>query len=176
MKNIAEKSQIKLYQSPGYDDQLIADGYSFDSIPLNITITKGSQDSLAKFECDGYLFGKDAKVSVTDYRNRITQALNVFAKRFGVEADGFQISQDTEEKSVSLDINDDSFGEVINGKAELSFFIKDEAGHIWALRSRYERGFAAIIIEIYKFMDPDLTADMRYDIDLSQTTTEGQGE
>ncbi len=177
LNTAAQKSDIQLTESPDNKNELIADGYNFGSEPMGVVITKDDSGNILKYESKGYLFAVGENVSAADYKDKVLKKIDEFAKEYGAPADMYQISELKDKKSIEYDIDkDDSYQAVIDGKASLSYYIKTSDGSIAMFRSRFEPSFRAIIFELYKFVDKTITQNMRYDVDLSQTTTEGQGE
>lgn len=171
LNSISEKTGVHITEI-SEENIVLADGYKFDSFDLMIEISKDDKDNVLEFEGNGYLFSEGETVSALAYREKIQLIIDEFSNKTGAPTDSYKIYDD--QNNLLGNDEDSSFQAIIDGNAELIYYVKDTDGNISMLRSRFEHSFNAHIFEYCKFLDPQMTKDMRYDVDLSETATEGQ--
>ncbi|MCR4614916.1 MAG: hypothetical protein K5756_02025 [Clostridiales bacterium] len=175
LKKVAGDTDVSIESSEEEKNILRAEGYEFASVPLSLTIEQNDAGDLLSIEGTGVLFDYDHKPDVAQYKEKLLKVINEFAKRFNIPADKYEIFEQKEDVFESLDINSDaSYQRIIDGKAKLTYYVKDENGHFWMLRAKNELVYGTLVVEIVKLTDPAVTKDMFCNVDLSQTKTEGQ--
>ncbi len=171
---IAKETGIELQESEYNKNYLGAKGYKFMGQDVYLAI-KYIDDQLLEFNGEVYLTPDELRGHPEALKEKCKEVLEVFTKRFHVENNYFTIRKYYEMSSVTINTDDvASYQAILDGNAKLSCFIKDKDGSIWGIRASLD-DFDAVVFKVLKFMG-DQTQNMYYDVDLSQATTEVQGE
>ena len=170
LEQIAKDTNLKIEY---VNNVAIISDYKFQKYYPQVSAVLNSGKGIDSFELIAFPYYQGQEISAEALKQESDEALKGFVQRFNVTNYTFSINNT--KTGQYLDTNSpESYKSVISGDSRLELDIKDKDGYIWCFRAKYDTGYDTVVFKVYKDMNPEMTKDMHYDIDLSEQNAKGQ--